>query len=230
MFVVSLPYAIASGGYWSLLAMLLVAYVCCYTGKILIDCLYDDADDEIVPLVDAKWCADAVPLQRSSSTRRHRVRASYVDIAKDVWGSRVGGHVLNVAQNIELLMTCILYLVLCGDLFVGSFPDLGLDHSSWTMISCMMLVPCAFIRSLKFVSSLSFCNAVVHLAINAIVVFYCVTRAATWDFSKVELKINIWSFPIALGIIVFSYTSQIFLPTMEVGVNAFLFFYMKNEN
>ena len=36
MFVVSLPYAVANGGYWALLAMLLVAYVCCYTGKIIL--------------------------------------------------------------------------------------------------------------------------------------------------------------------------------------------------
>ena len=42
MFVVRLPYAIANGGYWSLFAMIFVSYVCCYTGKILIDCLYED--------------------------------------------------------------------------------------------------------------------------------------------------------------------------------------------
>jgi len=79
----------------------------------------------------------------------------------------------------------------------------------------MFLIPCAFIRSLKFVSRLSFCSAVVHLAINAIIVLYCLTKTNEWDFSKIEIKINIWSFPISLGIIVFSYTSQIFLPTME---------------
>lgn len=211
MFVVSLPFAVASGGYWALLAMLVVAYVCCYTGRILIDCLYDEDDDEIVDLFNAKL----IPLKISSCKRRNRIRTSYVDIAKDVWGSKIGGRLVNIAQNIELLMTCILYLVLCGDLFVGSFPDSSLDHSSWTMISCMILIPCAFIRSLKFVSSLSFCNAVVHLVINLIIMIYCLTKVKSWDLDKIEIKINIWSFPISLGIIVFSYTSQIFLPTME---------------
>lgn len=133
---------------------------------------------------------------------------------KDVWGSQIGARVVNIAQNIELLMTCILYLVLCGDLFVGSFPD-SLEHSAWTMISCMVLIPCAFIRSLRFVSRLSFCNAIVHLAINIIILAYCFTRFREWDVSKIEYKINMWSFPISLGIIVFSYTSQIFLPTLE---------------
>lgn len=74
MFVVSLPYAVANGGYWALLAMLLVAYVCCYTGKILVDCLYDDDDDELVNVFFI--------FQVTRSKRRNRIRASYVDIAK----------------------------------------------------------------------------------------------------------------------------------------------------
>lgn len=219
MFVVSLPYAVANGGYWALLAMLVVAYVCCYTGKILVDCLYDDDDDHIVDFFDMDKSNQKkmfnYTLDVCISKRKHRVRSSYVDIAKDVWGSKFGAGVVNLAQNIELLMTCILYLVLCGDLFVGSFPNSPLDHSSWTIISTMILIPCAFINSLTFVSRLSFYNAIVHLIINAIIVLYCLTKFSDWDFSKVELKINIWSFPVSLGIIVFSYTSQIFLPTME---------------
>lgn len=132
-------------------------------------------------------------------------------------GSRLGGNIVNIAQNIELLMTCILYLVLCGDLFVGSFPDL-LDHASWTIISCMFLIPCAFISSLKLVSKLSLGNAFVHLIINVLIMLYCVTRIHMWDIGKITLKLDIYSFPISLGIIVFSYTSQIFLPTMEINM------------
>ena len=40
-------------------------------------------------------------------------------------------------------------------------------------------------------------------------------RIHEWGFSKVTLNIDILSFPIALGVIVFSYTSQIFVPTLE---------------
>lgn len=212
MFVVSLPYAIGSGGYWGFASMMLVAYICCYTGKILIDCLYDDDDDE---LIDVFQCKLPFKILKTKSKRRHRIRHSYVDIATDVWGRSFGARIVGFAQNIELLMTCILYLVLCGDLFVGTFPNLGLNHSIWTTLSCMVLIPCAFIRSLKFVSKLSFYNAIVHVLINAIIVIYCFTKITSWDFSKIEISINIWTFPISLGIIVFSYTSQIFLPTME---------------
>ena len=48
-----------------------------------------------------------------------------------------------------------------------------------------------------------------------IIIVYCLTKASTWDWSKIQLRINIASFPTSLGIIVFSYTSQIFLPTLE---------------
>lgn len=34
---------------------------------------------------------------------------------------------VNIAQIIELLMTCILYVVVCGDLMAGSFPEGALD-------------------------------------------------------------------------------------------------------
>lgn len=124
MFVVSLPFAIGSGGYWGFASMIIVAYICCYTGKILIDCLYDDDDDEMVDLFNEKLLP--LRLMRSKSLRRHRIRNSYVDIATDVWGRRFGARIVNFAQNIELLMTCILYLVLCGDLFVGTFPQVNI--------------------------------------------------------------------------------------------------------
>jgi vesicular inhibitory amino acid transporter len=40
-------------------------------------------------------------------------------------------------------------------------------------------------------------------------------RIKEWGWSKVTFSIDILSFPIALGVIVFSYTSQIFLPSLE---------------
>jgi vesicular inhibitory amino acid transporter len=85
MFLVSLPYSVYHGGYWSLLAMIVVAWICTYTGQILISCLYEPSPTTGLLV---------------------KVRHSYVDIAEHVWGKRFGGRLLFVAQNIELLMTC----------------------------------------------------------------------------------------------------------------------------
>lgn len=56
-----------------------------------------------------------------------RVRDSYVAIAKECFGKKIGARVVSCAQIIELLMTCILYVVVCGDLMAGSFPNGALD-------------------------------------------------------------------------------------------------------
>ena len=125
---------------------------------------------------------------------------------------------LSLLQLIELLMTCILYVVLCGDLMIGSFPDGPIDARSWMMISGIVLLPCGFLNNLHHVSTLSFWCMITHLIINFIIFAYCLGNAPTWAWSKVRFRIDVLQFPIALGIIVFSYTSHIFLPTLEYNM------------
>lgn len=193
MFIVSLPYGVYHGGYWGIAAMVGISHICCHTGKILVECLYE-TDEE---------------------GKQVKVRFSYNEVAQECFGKRYGGKIINAAQLIELLMTCILYVVLCGDLLMGAFPTGAIDTRSYMMLCGCILLPVAFLKNLHHVSSLSFYNGIVHVVINAVIIGYCLMRAATWDFSKVTLKIDILSFPIALGVIVFSYTSQIFVPTLE---------------
>lgn len=41
MFIVALPFGVLHGGYWAILAMVGIAHICCHTGKILVECLYE---------------------------------------------------------------------------------------------------------------------------------------------------------------------------------------------
>ena len=195
MFIVALPFGVLHGGYWGIIAMVGIAHICCHTGKILVECLYEPSED-----------GHSDPI---------KVRFSYKEIAQEVFGKKIGGNVVLSAQLIELLMTCILYVVLCGDLMMGAFSRGFVDTRSYMMASGLVLLPCAFLKNLHHVSSLSFWNGVVHTVINAVILGYCLLRINDWGWSKVTLTIDILSFPIALGVIVFSYTSQIFLPTLE---------------
>merc|ERR1712227_919479 len=188
MFIVSLPYAVYHGGYWAIIAMVGIAYICCHTGKILVECLYEEGV---------------------------KVRYSYNDVADEVFGKAIGGRIVNAAQLIELAMTCILYVVLCGDLLIGAFEYGWIDTRSYMMLCGILLLPCAFLKNLKAVSELSFWNGIVHIIINVLIIVYCMLNIQNWAFSKVTFKVDILSFPIALGIIVFSYTSQIFVCTLE---------------
>ncbi|XP_046473431.1 vesicular inhibitory amino acid transporter [Neodiprion pinetum] len=194
MFIVNLPFAVLRGGYWAIAAMIGIAHICCYTGKILVECLY-----ELDP----------------ATGQRVRVRDSYVAIAKECFGPTWGARAVNIAQIIELLMTCILYVVVCGDLMIGSFPEGAIDTRSWMMLIGIFLIPLGFLKSLQHVSVLSFWCTMAHLLINAIIVGYCILEISDWGWSKVKWDIDMKNFPISLGVIVFSYTSQIFLPTLE---------------
>ena len=197
MFIVTFPYTVVEGGYWAMLAMVIVAYVCCYTGKILVECLYEE----------------------NASGVKERVRQSYVEIAEAVWGKQVGGRIVNAAQLIELLMTCILYVLLCGQLMIGVLPGSDVSLNVWIGLASVMLLPCAFLKSLRHVSWLSFWCTVAHMFINAIIIFYCLCLASQWHWKEVPVRIDIWTFPISLGVVIFSYTSQIFLPTLEGNMN-----------
>jgi len=193
MFIVSFPYAVHQGGYWAIFAMIFVAIICCYTGKILVDCLYEDGKEG----------------------ERVRVRTSYGDIAERVFGKRIGKPLVSSAQVMELLMTCILYVLLCGDLLKGSFPTKVVPLSVWICLSTIPLLFCAFLKTMRRVSWLSLWCSVAHMLINIIILIYCFTLIKQWQPRAVKIKPDIWTVPISLGIIVFSYTSQIFLPSLE---------------
>ncbi|KAL1455578.1 hypothetical protein WDU94_009662 [Cyamophila willieti] len=194
MFIVSLPFAVLRGGYWAIFAMIGIAYICCYTGKILVECLYE---------ID------------TNTGQRVRVRNSYVSIASECFGPVWGARAVNLAQMIELLMTCILYVVVCGDLMVGSFPDGAIDTRSWMMLIGIFLIPLGFLKSLHHVSMLSFWCTMSHIVINVVILGYCLLQIGDWGWGKVKWTLDMENFPISLGVIVFSYTSQIFLPTLE---------------
>ncbi|KAF4518806.1 hypothetical protein B566_EDAN008134 [Ephemera danica] len=225
MFIVSLPFAVRRGGYWAIAAMVGIAHICCYTGKILVECLYEDVDvyegdendeqQKQQQLQDGNIPLPPAPRGRFLGKRRVRVRDSYVAIARDCLGRTWGRRAVHCAQLIELLMTCILYVVVCGDLMVGAFPEGAIDTRSWMMLCGVLLVPLAFLKSLHAVSVLSFWCTMSHLVINAVILGYCLLELPDWGWSKVTWKLDFEKFPISLGVIVFSYTSQIFLPTLE---------------
>lgn len=83
------------------------------------------------------------------------------------------------------------------------------------MLIGIFLIPLALLKSLHMVSVLSFWCTMSHLVINAVILGYCVLEIGDWGWSKVKWSIDMENFPISLGVIVFSYTSQIFLPTLE---------------
>uniref|UniRef100_F6ZFE0 Vesicular inhibitory amino acid transporter n=1 Tax=Ciona intestinalis TaxID=7719 RepID=F6ZFE0_CIOIN len=193
MFVLGLPYAVLHGGYLGLILIIVTAVVCCYTGNILIDCLYET----------------------SPSGERLRVRSTYVDLAAHCWGKHLGGYLVNAAQLIELLMTCVLYVVVSGNLMTNSFPHGPIREAGWSVLACLVLFPCIFLRHLRAVSRFSMGCSVAQIVVLGITIVYCITKINTWAWSEITISVDMKQFPVSIGVIVFSYTSQIFLPSLE---------------
>lgn len=89
------------------------------------------------------------------------------------------------------------------------------SNRSWMMLCGIFLLPLGLLKSLHMVSVLSFWCTMSHLVINAVILGYCLLEIGDWGWAKVKWSIDMGNFPISLGVIVFSYTSQIFLPTLE---------------
>lgn len=113
------------GGWLAVFALIFVSYVCYRTGLSLIDCLYEDEKSENDA---AKTNDEGIPIlsgipSAAKQKKRVKVRHSYRDIAEAV---RPGfGKYVLAAQLTELASTCILYLVLAGDLLQGCVPSVG---------------------------------------------------------------------------------------------------------
>ncbi|XP_072305491.1 vesicular inhibitory amino acid transporter-like [Eucyclogobius newberryi] len=200
IFVLDLPFALVHSGYLGLLMLVLSAWVCNYTGRILVSCLYEEGH-----------CGGP----------RVRVRHSYQDIAETCCRGlcprcpSLGGGLVNVAQLIELLMTCTLYLVVSTSLLSDSLSGLAVPRLGCSLVSLLFLMPCLLLTDLRPVSTLSLFCSLAHIIISLLVMFYCLSRAHSWVWSSLSLSVDPEEFLVSVGVIIFSYTSQIFLPSLE---------------
>ncbi|XP_012736112.2 vesicular inhibitory amino acid transporter-like [Fundulus heteroclitus] len=204
IFVLGLPFALVQSGYMGLVVLVLSAWVCNHTGRSLVACLYEEQHSK-----------------ESSSVSKVRVRHSYQDImdacCKGLWPnwSVVGGWLINLAQVIELLMTCTLYLLVSTTLLCDSLSAVNLPRSACSLMSLMFLLPCLLLTDLRPVSTLSLLCSLAHILISLLVILYCLSCASNWSWSSLSLSVDPEDFIVSVGVIIFSYTSQIFLPPLE---------------
>uniref|UniRef100_A0A3B5KUA0 Vesicular inhibitory amino acid transporter n=1 Tax=Xiphophorus couchianus TaxID=32473 RepID=A0A3B5KUA0_9TELE len=194
IFVLGLPFALVQSGYMGLMVLVLSAWVCNHTGRRLV----------------LKILIRAI-----------RVRHSYQDImdacCKGLWPnwSVVGGWMINIAQVIELLMTCTLYLLVSTTLLCDSLSAVAPPRSACSLMSLMFLLPCLLLTDLRPVSMLSLLCSLAHILISLLVILYCLSCASNWSWSFLSLSVDPEDFIVSVGVIIFSYTSQIFLPALE---------------
>ncbi|XP_035472640.2 vesicular inhibitory amino acid transporter isoform X1 [Scophthalmus maximus] len=200
IFVLGLPFALVQSGYVGLVLLVLSAWVCNHTGRILVACLYEE---------------------EQSGGSKVRVRHSYQDVVeaccKGLWPHwpGLGGWMVNVAQVVELLMTCTLYLVVSTSLLSDSLAGLAVPRLVCSLASLVFLLPCLLLTDLRPVSTLSLLCSLAHILISLMVMLYCLSLSGSWSWSSLSLSVDPEDFLVSVGVIIFSYTSQIFLPPLE---------------
>ena len=191
--LLALPYAVLHGGVATLTALVIVSAICCYTGIIMVQCLYGESS--------------------MSGEPKARLRSSIEELGEACWPG-VGRKVVLALQNTELLMLSSSYLVLCGSFLDYAFPSLPLTKIVWSCIGAVVVLPTVFIKSLSNVAWLSLIGIVSVLVQVGSVLWYGISHSPAWQLNSIPL----WTpegIPVAFGIIIFSNAAHSILPRLE---------------
>ena len=191
--ILGVPYAVQQGG-WAAVAMIfVVAILCCHTGKLLVDCMYEKS--------------------KKTGIRR-RLRINYPEVAEAVMG-RKGLVLLSIIQSIEMFGGVIMYIVLLGTVWADLFQKYtGLGLKEWAAINCCLSLPSLFITKMSIVSWLSMLSVFSLMSALITLITFCLTQVSVWSLINIP-AFNPQTFPVGFGIIVFSYCAHAVFPSIE---------------
>uniref|UniRef100_H3CZI0 Vesicular inhibitory amino acid transporter n=1 Tax=Tetraodon nigroviridis TaxID=99883 RepID=H3CZI0_TETNG len=198
IFVLGLPFALVRSGYLGLVLMVLSAWVCNHTGRILVACLYEEQE------------------QRGGYVLKVRVRHSYQDIVeascRDLgphW-PRLGGCMVNVSQ----VNTTYYSKEVNQTVTANIKPGQKVLKPQQCFLKQKLLCPAFFFFFCDGSARSAYCCSLAHCICLSIMLF-CMSQAGSWSWSSLPLSVAPEDFLVSVGVIIFSYTSQIFLPPLE---------------
>ena len=187
--ILAMPETVKYGGVFTVLCMTVVAILSSYTAKILVSCLYTE----------------------TTSGKRIRQHKSYADVGEAFWPGK-GRILVLVVQFLELLFMATLYPIICGEVVFMLSPVVS--RKLWILIFGLAMIPNIFLKSLFHVSWISLFTVVSAFLVFGTVAGYSFSCALHWQ-SEDLLVFQPEKFPIAVGIIVASYSSQMYLAVLE---------------
>lgn len=191
--VLAMPYAIALGGFAALFLILVIGFFDDITSVLLVDCLY-----EISP----------------KSRLRKRVRASFAEIAADVWGP-MGGRLVDFITVGLSYCSCVLMVMMLGSSLMDLFRNLiVLSIQEWCLLCALAMLPTVFVKRLSILAWLSMLAVLAVFIIVFILLGFCLGESNSWALENIP-SFNLNTFPISLGIILFSYCGHTVFPGIE---------------
>ncbi|CAH3177546.1 unnamed protein product, partial [Porites lobata] len=111
--ILGVPYAVLMGGWAAVAIIVLVATICCYTGKLLVDCLY---------------------VESKRTGQRKRAYVNYPEVGEAAWPGW-GNRIVSVVQVCEMYGGVIMYIVLLATVFNDILNQLTpLDIYQWAVV------------------------------------------------------------------------------------------------
>nr|AKN21635.1 slc32a-2 [Schmidtea mediterranea] len=195
--ILGIPFAMLKGSWIGIFMNIFSAVICCSTGKMIINCLY-----ERVSVLDVNI----------------KIHEDYSDIGEKVW-PKFGRKFVTLISIIEMFGASTLYVILLGSssytLFMNIFPTISEQH--WFIICCCLVLALLFIKQMSFISWFSLL-AVIGLSGTIIsIIVYCLTKYHDIKLKNIP-RISIQDLPISMGIIVFSYCAHPLMPAIEASM------------
>ena len=187
----ALPYAVATGGIATIVSLVLVPFMFCYSGNILIESLYDS----------------------DKKRGKLRTRKNFNDLGQ-VLSPKYGGLLTLAGQQLTLLLTSVGYLIVCGSRLHHTFPSIPLTKTMWVGITGFLVLPTSFLKTLSQIAWLSFVSVVALIGLAVGVVWYGAEHTDQWN-ARSLLFWDTEGAIVSFSIVVLGYDSIPILPSVE---------------
>ncbi|KAI3784836.1 hypothetical protein L1987_43942 [Smallanthus sonchifolius] len=192
--ILSIPYALASGGWLSIILLFLIASSTFYTGLLI------------------KRCMDLDPTIRS-----------YPDIGDRAFG-KTGGTIVSITVNIELYMVATGFLILEGDNMSNLFPDMDFyifgthiaAKTGFVILVAIIILPTSWLNSLSIISYISASGV-----LATVIILSSIFWAGAFDGIGFEEKgkfVNWNGIPSAISLYAFCYCAHPVFPTLYTSM------------
>ncbi|WVY94403.1 hypothetical protein V8G54_033491 [Vigna mungo] len=188
--IISMPYALASGGWLSISLLFVIAIACCYTGMLVKRCMDMDPDIRTFP-----------------------------DIGQRAFGYK-GRLMVSIAMNSELYLVVTGFLILEGDNLDKLVPNIQVNLAGvtiggatiFTIVAALVILPSLLLEDLSMLSYVSASGALAS-SIFLLSLFWNGTIDGTGFHAKGKL-FRFTGIPAAASLYAFCYSAHPILPTL----------------
>ncbi|XP_052627414.1 amino acid transporter AVT1I isoform X2 [Lactuca sativa] len=192
--ILSIPYALASGGWLTLILLLVIASSTFFTGLLI------------------QRCMDSDPTIRT-----------YPDIGERAFG-KAGRTLISISMNIELYLVATGFLILEGDNLCKLFPDIDFDiygtrigsKTAFIVIIVILILPTSLLNDMSILSYISASGV-----LASVIILSSVFWAGAFDGIGFQEKGNFvkWNgVPSAISLYAFCYCAHPVFPTLYTSM------------